>query len=339
MKVHYFQRYYEKENVATANTMLLLSRLYSYSTQKFFNLLKSELFFQFADFEPETAFEMQKKWGDAVPDAEISQPSFKLVIETKRSDWFHADQLMRHLAAFHDERYKVLMTLAPVPMNPNKKAETEHQLETYNASQKYPVRHLNLTFDRLASAVQDVIDERDYEMQEVLADYRDYCNEAGLIANYDAWKYLRMQLAGDTIAFNIKENLYYDNAFRHFRPHKYLGLYRKKAVRAIGKLCAMITTEDTPQGIHYHSELGELTEERKAKILLAIEDGKQYGYELLSQKQRFFFVEQFYETDFRKTSPGPSMGTRIFDLTAVLGVEKLPDVQTIAGLLKEKTWN
>ena len=30
MKIHYFQRYHEKENVATANTMLLLSRLYQY---------------------------------------------------------------------------------------------------------------------------------------------------------------------------------------------------------------------------------------------------------------------------------------------------------------------
>lgn len=35
MKIHYFQRYHAKENVATANTMLLLSRLYSYYSNKF----------------------------------------------------------------------------------------------------------------------------------------------------------------------------------------------------------------------------------------------------------------------------------------------------------------
>lgn len=44
MKIHYFQRYHEKENVATANTMLLLSRLYQYSSDKFFRFLKSEFF-------------------------------------------------------------------------------------------------------------------------------------------------------------------------------------------------------------------------------------------------------------------------------------------------------
>jgi len=51
MKIHYFQRYHEKENVATANTMLLLSRLYSYSTDKFFRFLKSEYFSD--SFNPE----------------------------------------------------------------------------------------------------------------------------------------------------------------------------------------------------------------------------------------------------------------------------------------------
>jgi hypothetical protein len=53
MKIHYFQRYHE-ENVATANTMLLLSWLYSYSSDKFFRFLKSEFFSD--SFEPEIVF-------------------------------------------------------------------------------------------------------------------------------------------------------------------------------------------------------------------------------------------------------------------------------------------
>lgn len=59
MKVHYFQRYHSKENVATANTMLLLSRLYYYSTDKFYNFLKSEYFD--SSFEPELEFNIQAK--------------------------------------------------------------------------------------------------------------------------------------------------------------------------------------------------------------------------------------------------------------------------------------
>lgn len=65
MKIHYFQRYHSKENVATANTMLLLSRLYSYSSDKFFSFLKSQYFSD--SFEPEISFTLQKKIMKAFP--------------------------------------------------------------------------------------------------------------------------------------------------------------------------------------------------------------------------------------------------------------------------------
>ena len=71
MKIHYFQRYHEKENVATANTMLLLSRLYSYSSDKFFGFLKSEYFSD--SFNPEIVFTLQEKSVDSIPDATITQ--------------------------------------------------------------------------------------------------------------------------------------------------------------------------------------------------------------------------------------------------------------------------
>ncbi|HFH9926415.1 TPA: hypothetical protein ACGOO8_002000 [Streptococcus suis] len=71
MKIHYFQRYHAKENVATANTMLLLSRLYQYSSDKFFRFLKSEFFSD--SFEPEIVFNLQEKSVDSIPDATITQ--------------------------------------------------------------------------------------------------------------------------------------------------------------------------------------------------------------------------------------------------------------------------
>lgn len=336
MKIHYFQRYHQKENVATANTMLLLSRLYQYSSDKFFRFLKSEFFFD--SFEPEIVFTLQEKSVDSVPDATITQESFKIVVETKTSDWFYSNQLMRHLNSFSDEKYKVLITLAPELMDESKKAEFEEILKEYNSTQKRPVIHINTTFEGIALALQDVIDDRDYEMQEVLDDYLDYCYKDGLIAVSDAWKYMRMQLAGTTIDFNVREGIYYDRAERGFRAHDYLGLYTKKSVRAIGKICARITAVETPDGMLYETEYGELTEERKQKILLAIEDGNKYGYDLSHIKHRFFFVEKFFITDFRKSTPRAPMGSRIFDLTQALETNELPDTEIIAEQLKNKTW-
>jgi len=337
MKIHYFQRYHQKENVATANAMLMLSRLYQYSADKFFRLLKSELFSD--SFEPEIVFNLQEKSVDSVPDATITQQSFKVVVETKTSDWFYSDQLMRHLNSFSDEKYKVLMTLAPVPMNEETKNDFESKLQKYNEEQQNPIAHINTTFELLAKAIQDVIDDRDYEMQEVLDDFLSYCYEDGLIPVADSWKYMRVQLAGQTFDFNTSHNVYYDNADRSFRAHDYLGLYTNKSVRAIGKVIARITAIEENGEMHYEVEYGDLTDERKAEIKAAILDGDSHGYNLRPYKHRYFFVEKFYETDFKKSTKYAPMGSRVFDLTEILDTNVIPEsVEKIANILQKKTW-
>lgn len=335
MKIHYFQRYHTKENVATANTMLLLSRLYQYSTDKFFRFLDS-LFFS-ENFEPEIVFRLQEKSSSSVPDATITQESFKIVVETKMSDWFYTDQLERHLSSFGNEKQKVLLTLAPEYMEAEKQKIFESKLAVYNESLENPIRHINTTFEELVIRIQEVIDDRDYEMQEVVEDYLNYCYHDHLIPVSDGWKFMRVQLAGTTFDFNVRENLYYDNLERGFRAHRYLGLYKNKSVRAVGEVIAIITgTKDQNGIVTYQAELGELTEERRMSIERAILDSKKYGYNLDST--RFFFVKQFYETDFRKTTPRAPMGTRVFDLTTVLGTTEIPDIQQMARLLSQKTW-
>ena len=335
MKIHYFQRYHTKENVATANTMLLLSRLYQYSTNKFFRFLNSLFFTE--NFEPEIVFRLQEKSSSSVPDATITQESFKVVVETKMSDWFYTDQLERHLSSFENEKQKVLLTLAPVYMEAEKQKTFESKLAVYNESLENPIRHINTTFEELVNRIQEVIDDRDYEMQEVLEDYLNYCYHDHLISVSDGWKFMRVQLAGTTFDFNVRENLYYDNIERGFRAHRYLGLYKNKSVRAVGEVIAIITGKQDQNGTFtYQAELGELTEERKKAIERAILDSKKYGYDLDST--RFFFVKQFYETDFRKSTPRAPMGTRVFDLTTVLGSTEIPDTEQLAQILSQKTW-
>ena len=277
MKIHYFQRYHEKENVATANTMLLLSRLYSYSSDKFFRFLKSEFFSD--SFEPEIVFNLQEKSVDSIPDATITQEGFKIVVETKMSDWFYSDQLIRHLKSFGDEKYKVIITLAPEFMSVDKKADFEKILNEYNALQTYPIIHINTTFEQLANAVQDVLNE-----------YVNYCRNDGLITVSDAWRYMRMPLSGATFDFNVKNNIYYCNIDRGFRPHEYVGLYKNKSVRAIGKICAVITAERVDSEIEYKAEMGELTEERKDTVRIALEDKESHGW---YDQCRYFIVEKF----------------------------------------------
>lgn len=107
-------------------------------------------------------------------------------------------------------------------------------------------------------------------------------------------------------------------------------------MRAVGKISAIITAVTTEDGIEYKAELGELSDNRKQQIRKAIEDGRNYGYVLSAN--RYFFVDKFYETDFKKITPRAPMGTRVFDLSQILETEQLPETPEIAELLKSKTW-
>lgn len=147
---------------------------------------------------------------------------------------------------------------------------------------------------------------------------------------------LKLRSTGTTMEFNLRENLYYDCLDRGFAPHAYIGLYKDKGMRAIGKICAVITAVVKSTGIEFKSERGELTQARKEAICKAIEDGKRYGYEL--NEYRYFFVEKFFPTEFLKASSGPMRSSRNFDLKEILGLDVLPSTEEIAALLRGKTW-
>lgn len=115
--------------------------------------------------------------------------------------------------------------------------------------------------------------------------------------------------------------------------------YINRSIHAIGKNYARITAIETESGIKYTSEFGELTDERKALIQKAMADGDSHGYDLRMIEHRYFFVENFYETDFKKMLAGDSIGTRIFDLSYLLETYELPYIEKIAKMLKNKSWS
>ena len=333
MKLHYFQRYHSKENVVTANTMLLLSRLYSYDTNKFFRFL--------SNFLPETSsvnlsFNLQNNNGCSVPDATIEQPSFKFVIETKLYSKFESEQLIYHLNSFKKQDYKILLTLDPRPLDKVFEMKLKKQLNKYNEENNTNIIHKHLTFERLVNLAQEVIEDRDYDLKSIIEDYQDYCYSEGLIP--DSWKRMRVQLAGVTFELNKSLNLYYDNAARGFSGHAYLGLYNQKSVRAIGKICTIVTAMYKNNELQYNVEDGCITPDMIEKIKIAIKQSKDFGYDLVNFEHRYFFVEQFYETNFKKVTPYALMGTRFFDLCSILQTDTLPNTEKIAEILSNKTW-
>lgn len=333
--------------MATANTILLLSRLYSHSPDKFFQFLQEINCIQDNE-QLKIHFQNQEKDPDSTPDAIIRQESFKIAIETKLSakGKFNLVQLNNHLKSFGSETYKCLLTIAPAFMSEENRIEFEKMLQLKNTENKRrgisDIQHINTTFEQIASKIQGVLDERDYDIKDVLEDYKEYCYHDSLIT--DDWKQMRVQLAGKTFEVNKKLKLYYDNMDHGFRGHTYLGLYKDKAVGAIGKIAAIISVDTIDGKLDYQAEKGirpeDITDEIKKRIDIAIEHSKTQGWNA-GIHTRFFFVDEFYETDFKKDTSYPPRGSRIFDLTKVLDlkdIKKLPDTKEIANLLKEKTW-
>ena len=339
MHIHYFQRYHSKENVDTSNTMLMLSRLYNYNADKFFTMLNDLILQQ--DESPELAFELQVSGDGSVPDAVISQKSFKIVVETKLYGQFNKVQLVHHLKQFGTEDIKVLLTLDPKPMKEKLKVEMEQEIKQYNeehhAQMFSPINHVNLTFEKLIAAMEDIVEERDVEMIPILEDFKDYCMQEKLIP--DGYKWMRALTAGKTFKDNMELNLYYDEAAHNYSAHGYIGLYKEKSIRAIGKLKKTILAEEINGEMQFEPESGgTVTEAEKTAILEAVRRAEEYGYNLKTVRHRYFFVEQFYPTDFKKSSKNPIQKSKLFNLAEMLGYKTMPDTKKIAHDLDGRTW-
>lgn len=339
MQIHYFQRYHSKENVDTSNTMLMLSRLYNYNSDKFFSMLNALVLGE--DETPEVTFDLQVAGDESVPDAVISQKSFKIVVETKLYNQFYKDQLIRHLAQFTNEEIKVLLTLDPKPMRKELLDEFAADLKSYNTEYAEhlhsPIKHVNLTFEQLLNAMEDIVDERDTEIVAVLDDFKKYCFDEHLIP--DSYKWMRALVAGTTLQDNIELNLYYDEASRGYSEHGYIGLYNRKSIRAIGKLVKVIVASYENGNLVYKVAIGDpASDDEINRIKEAIERAKSYDYNLSDIPHKYFFVDHFYKIDFRKASKNPIQKSKYFNLAEMFKYAKMPTTEQISHDLDGRTW-
>ena len=339
MEIHYFQRYHTKENVDTSNTMLMLSRLYNYSPDKFFSML-NEYLFESTD-TPEIKFNLQETGKGSVPDAVISQKSFKIVVETKLDNKFREEQLLNHLNSFGREEMKVLLTVDPRPMDADFKAKFEAKLKQFNKENQEmlfgPIKHCNLTFKQLLQMMSDVIDSRDSEMVSVLQDYSRYCYEQKLIP--DEERLMRAIVSGTTIHDNMELNLFYDKASRKFSPHAYIGLYDQKSIRGVGKIVKKVSVVEVNGKLKYTLLEGEpVTSDERERIQEAIARSDNYGYDLRNEAHIYFLVDNFYPIDFKKDSPYPIQKAKYFNLGDMFNYDEMPDTKVIAENLDGKTW-
>jgi hypothetical protein len=339
--IHYFQRYSQKENMVTNNTLLLFSRLYNESPKKFEmfinNLLENDAI---EELNTMVQFKQQEKSGTGtIPDGVIEQDSFKIVIETKLYSQQNLAQIVGHLDKLKDEDKGILLWINKHSIDQLYKKQIIDRINNFKENEGGNITFASITFKEIIDKFKDILREYDIEMINLIEDYCSFCEESGLIDNSE--NRMRVVLTGQTFEQNIKYNVYYAPTSRGYQDTKYIGLYKNKVVKAVGEI-------DTIYDAKYDSKKnnvdilnvvkGDMNDEIVEKTkLLYLESYSNYGYSL-DDHRRFFLVKEYCLCEYRKSTPGGIQGTRYFDFNNIEGYTSNMSCGEIADLLDNKSW-
>lgn len=334
--IHYFQRYTQRENVATNNTLLLFSRLHQDSPDKFRKLLNELL--DDIDMIAGVLFNQQERGILSTPDGSISQISFKLILETKMHQHFDINQLVAHFSSFGNEQYQFLLSLSPIPPDSKLRKQIEDQVAKYNSTKKTSIRYCSSTFREVVEKFRSAITEYDFELADMVEDYEDYCitSDPPLITNVED----RMKIVPCiwTLEENFKYDLYYDLVERGYSPFNYLGIYRDKEVHGIGKVENVIAANLINGALEIIFSDSEVTPKQKQNIHDVIIAAQQDNNWNIERNHKFFCVDKFHKTSFKKETKYSMRRSKIFNLKEFLDIPILTSVEEIAIKLNDYKW-
>jgi hypothetical protein len=326
-KIHYFQRYSSVENTVTNNTLQLLARIYNYSPSQASKLLTD---ITGEPIEIGIEINQQNRAEESIPDGAVLQRSFKILIESKVDSKTDVDQLVRHATNFTNEVQKILLLLT----KENVGQEKEKTIFKKIARKYEGVIFKNITYEGVCNAITGLFKDYEYEMQELIGDYIEYCNEANL---FDQSKYLmRVVPCGESIVLNKRYSIYFQPSDRGYTPHSYVGIYSNKKVRDLLEIDSVFDIGFKGKKLKKTLVQGRDTNDYNKNIIAIIRDAKtDCGYQI-GNGHRFFCAKETFKTDYVKNSPGGIMGARRVNLKKVIG--KFSDAKDVAEKLKGKVW-
>jgi len=320
-----FPVYKQKENIITNYTLFLFKRLYNYDLNKFEvfinTLIESE-----TNIVPKLNFGQQAKTESSVVDGFINQESFKILIETKKRKNFSTSQINNHLTGFQDEDQKIMLLIGSEPLKDNYlntvRSNTVAEYNKEMDGDSY-IELYNTTFNSIINVFREVVDDYDFQMHELIDDYEIFCEDKNILDKRS--KRMRYVPCGSTFDLNLKYNLYYMPASRGYKSHKYLGIYKNKCIRAVGKIKKISVANYNKNTEELKVIEGDdLSKEEEKKIIKVINEAYDKVGHKIHQNTRFFLTEELYETNFYKKSKYGVPGARYHNLEELLN-EDIPD--------------
>lgn len=326
-KIHYFQRYSTVENTVTNNTLQLIARIYNYSNSQASKLLTDII----GDpIEIGIEINQQERAIDSIPDGTIIQRSFKILIESKVSSGINEDQLLRHVKTFSNEAQKILLLLTVQKIEP----DIEKRLTDTIAKEHSGVIFRNVTFEDICKSIRDLFRDYESEMQSLMEDYVEYCNEKDLFDQ--SHNLMRIVPCGQSFDINRQYGIYFQPSDRGYTKHSYVGIYRNKTVGCLWHIDSIFDVESDGSTFNkelvYGRDTADYDERIKGIIAAAFAE---CGYDV-ECGHRFFCGKEAIDTDFIKTSPGGIQGARFVNVKDIVG--HFADDNDLASKLKSKTW-
>lgn len=352
MDNYIFQHYHSKENVITANFLFFISNVRRISERVYMNFIWNIQEVQIPSdnnfVTPLFKNQIKGKRNKSVPDGIIYQPSNKIVVETKGNGaLFREEQIEGHLDYFENEDLKILLTLDKYDLKIKDKEMIQKKVDIKNTELKesslVPITHVHLRFKDIIEKIRDMVDDtREFDLVDLIESYENYLESDDLIDDIEGR--MRMCLSVGSFEDNLENNIYFHPAERRgysYKPIEYIGLYKEKAIRAIGKVKVVVLSEFIDENMNIkviYPNYTNITEEEVKEIHQKIEDiGNERWETLLYEPHYFYIMESFEITEYKKTTKGAPMGVKYFNVNDILDNDSLT-VKEIADELKKLEW-
>jgi hypothetical protein len=291
-EVSYFQRYSQRENHVTNNTLLVLRHLYQTGPAKLEGVLRELLGDDKIALGP--SFSQQIKRPHSVPDALIAQAPFHIYFETKMGQALDLPQLKRHIGSIAENRgsedaKSILIGLSTAQML----TRDEDTVASYGRDRGVVFK--SVTFAGLAEAVRAACADYESGLRAVVLDYVAFLSAEGLLYASEDW--MLVVPCGTSYAENLQFGVYYDGADRPARsPCGFLGIYKDKCISLVGAIKAVLVCQYEADHVSVeHVERGASDAGMLGRIKGIIEATGYY--DLKAEPQRYYVVDRFEPTD------------------------------------------
>ncbi|MGN1052555.1 MAG: hypothetical protein ACI4SH_04105, partial [Candidatus Scatosoma sp.] len=166
--ISFFNPYSKEENQVTNYCGLMLKILYKESPEAFEKIINDFISNTGKSFECLPDFSQQKKKPGSIPDLCFSQKSFEIYFETKKTDWFHNDQIEKHIDGFDLEKRADTCILFLLTKEFNSDEESNYSVDY---ALKKGVILQKITFKDFLNALKSLIVENEYNLSKYFREY------------------------------------------------------------------------------------------------------------------------------------------------------------------------